>query len=112
MEVKNASVAVVDEDDSAASRQIIDALLPPLFLRLPRNTVQRYQSGHGGKPVYLRRRYSTKVSARPDKGQHPPTIEIVSDATAMSQAGRGPSYIENIINKEIEPYWADAKQSQ
>src|SRR5258705_67784 len=32
MDVINASVAVVDEDHSAASRQIRDALLPPLFL--------------------------------------------------------------------------------
>ena len=44
MEVKNASVAVVDEDDSTASRQIIDALLPPLFLRparIPFNAINR-----------------------------------------------------------------------
>src|SRR5215469_1075583 len=32
MDVINASVAVVDEDHSAASRQIRDALLPPFFL--------------------------------------------------------------------------------
>ena len=32
MDVVNASVAVVDEDDSAASRRIRDSLLPPLFL--------------------------------------------------------------------------------
>ena len=32
MDVINASVAIVDEDHSAASRQIRDSLLPPLFL--------------------------------------------------------------------------------
>ena len=32
MDVINASVAIVDEDDSPASRQIRDSLLPPLFL--------------------------------------------------------------------------------
>src|ERR1700757_47973 len=32
MDVINASIAVVDEDHSVASRQIRDALLPPLFL--------------------------------------------------------------------------------
>src|SRR5215475_1844384 len=31
MDVINASVAMVDEDDSPLSRQIRDALLPPLF---------------------------------------------------------------------------------
>ena len=33
MDVVNASVAIVDEDDSVASRRIRDSLLPPLFLR-------------------------------------------------------------------------------
>src|SRR3569832_177502 len=33
MDVINASVAVVDEDDSEVARRIRDALLPPLFLR-------------------------------------------------------------------------------
>ena len=32
MDVVNASVAIVDEDDSAVSRRIRDSLLPPLFL--------------------------------------------------------------------------------
>jgi ABC-2 type transport system permease protein len=32
MELHNASVAVVDEDDSRLSRRIRDALLPPYFL--------------------------------------------------------------------------------
>ena len=33
MDVVNASVAVVDEDDSEASRRISASLLPPLFLK-------------------------------------------------------------------------------
>ena len=30
-----------------------------------------------------------------------PTVEIVTDATAMSQAGRGPGYIQQIINAAV-----------
>jgi len=111
MEVRNASVAVVDEDDSAASRLIIDALLPPLFLRparIPFDAINR---------VMEESQY-TFVLDIPPKFQHDlkkgtsPTIEIVSDATAMSQAGRGPSYIEKIINKAVEPYSTDGRKSE
>lgn len=111
MEVKNASVAVVDEDDSAASRQIIDALLPPLFLRPARIPFSAINQ------VMEESQY-TFVLDLPPKFQHDlkkgssPTVEIVSDATAMSQAGRGPSYIENIINKVVEPYRAEGRPSQ
>jgi len=44
MDVVNASVAVVDEDDSVASRRMRDALLPPLFLpaaTLPFSAINR-----------------------------------------------------------------------
>jgi len=111
MEVKNASVAVVDEDDSAASRQIIDGLLPPLFLRparIPFNAINR---------VMEESRYTFVVDI-PPRFQHdlvkgnPPTIEIVSDATAMSQAGRGPSYLENIIGQSVQAYSADGRKSK
>ena len=40
-----------------------------------------------------------------------PTVEIITDATAMSQAGRGPSYIQNIINREVQPFWANRSKS-
>jgi len=108
MEVKNASVAVVDEDDSPASRQIFDALLPPLFRRpkrIPFSDINK---------VMEESQYTFVVDI-PTKFQHDlikgvsPTIQIVSDATAMSQAGRGPGYIEKIIEREVAPYWAGKK---
>jgi ABC-2 type transport system permease protein len=34
-----------------------------------------------------------------------PTVEIIADATAMSQAGRGPEYIRKIMNQEVQPFW-------
>jgi ABC-2 type transport system permease protein len=36
-----------------------------------------------------------------------PTIEVIADATAMSQAGRGPSYIQKIVSRELEPFVAN-----
>lgn len=106
MDVVNASVAVVDEDHSPASRQIRDALLPPLFLpavQIPFSAINRV----------LDEGEYTFVIDIPPKFQHDltkgiaPTVEVITDATAMSQAGRGPSYIQKIINNEAEHFWAD-----
>ncbi len=111
MEVKNASVAVVDEDDSLASREIFDALLPPLFLppaRIPFSAINR---------VMEESRYTFVIDIpvefeRDLKKGLSPDVEIVSDATAMSQAGRGPSYIQKIIGKAIEKHWPNWRQEK
>ncbi len=111
MDVVNASVAVVDEDQSTVSRQIRDSLLPPLFLPaavIPFGEINRVMDE--GKYTY--------VCDIPPKFQHDltkgatPTIEVITDATAMSQAGRGPSYIQKIITKEVEPFWAGRANPQ
>lgn len=110
MDVVNASVAVVDEDHSAASRQIRDSLLPPQFLpaaELPFNQINRAMDEG---------RYTFIIDIPPEFQQDltkgvSPTVEIITDATAMSQAGRGPSYIQKIINKEVEPFWAARSKS-
>jgi len=111
LEVRNASIAVVDEDDSPVSRQIFDAILPPLFLRpvrIPFSDINR---------VTEESKFTFVVDI-PPKFQRDlirgasPTIEIISDATAMNQAGRGPSYLENIIKQTVEPYPPSGKQSK
>jgi ABC-2 type transport system permease protein len=110
MDVINASVAVVDEDHSTVSRQIRDSLLPPLFLPaavIPFGEINRVMDE--GKYTF--------VIDIPPKFQHDltrgvtPTIEVITDATAMSQAGRGPSYIQKIITKEVEPFWSGRSNS-
>jgi ABC-2 type transport system permease protein len=35
-----------------------------------------------------------------------PTIQVITDATAMSQAGRGPSYIQRIITDTVTQFWS------
>jgi len=107
MDVINASVAVVDEDDSAASRKIRDALLPPLFLppkTLPFNQINHaMNTGEYTFIIDIPNRFESDL--RSDKK---PTVEITTDATAMSQAGRGPGYISSIIQNEVQPFWGDA----
>jgi ABC-2 type transport system permease protein len=106
MDVINASVAVVDEDDSTASRRVRDALLPPLFLppaQLPFSEINRaMNAGRYTFIIDIPSRFQSDLQ----RG-NPPTVEVIADATAMSQAGRGPEYIRKIITSEVQPFWAD-----
>jgi len=104
MDVINASVAVVDEDGSEASRRIRAALLPPLFRPAALLAFSQINRAMNAGEF-------TFVINLPSKFQHDlqkdakPTVEIIADATAMSQAGRGPGYISKILNSEAQPFW-------
>jgi ABC-2 type transport system permease protein len=104
MDVVNASIAIVDEDNSDASRAVTDAMLPPQFL--PPKLIDfadinpAMDRGKFTFVVDIPPRFQSDIqeNARPD-------VQIVTDATAMSQAGRGPGYITQIINRTVDPYW-------
>lgn len=105
MDVINASVAIVNEDDSEASRLIRDAMLPPLFLpaaEIAFGDINRVMDAG---------LYTFVIDIPPEfqsdlETNRTPTVQVVTDATAMSQAGRGPSYISQIIESTVEPFWA------
>ncbi len=96
---------VVDEDDSSASRQIRDSLLPPLFRppgSLAYSEINRAMNeGEYTFIIDIPSRFQSDLSK-----DAKPTVEIVTDATAMSQAGRGPGYISQIITREVQPFWS------
>ena len=104
MDVINASVAMVDEDDSPLSRQIRDALLPPLFRPaqlLAFSQINRaMNSGQFTFIIDLPRKFQSDISR-----EATPTAEVIADATVMAQAGRGPGYIGSIMNREALPFW-------
>lgn len=104
MDVINASVAIVDEDDSPASRQIRDSLLPPLFLRPSiigfDDINHAMNSGRYTFIIDIPHKFQSDLAK-----DATPTVEITADATAMSQAGRGPGYIRDIIDNEVQPFW-------
>jgi ABC-2 type transport system permease protein len=108
MDVINASVAVVDEDHSSVSRQIRDALLPPLFLpaaEIPFSQINRAMNeGEYTFIVDIPPKFQHDLTKN-----HTPTLEIITDATAMSQAGRGPEYLQKIIKNEVEAFLAFRK---
>ncbi len=107
MDVVNASVAIVDEDGSEASRTVRESMLPPQFL--PAAVIPFGDINHDMD----RGQYTFVVDVPPNFQQDleknaNPQIQIVTDATAMSQAGRGPSYIQKIVTPTLSPYWSAA----
>jgi ABC-2 type transport system permease protein len=111
MDVVNASIAVVDEDNSDASRAVTDALLPPQFL--PPKLIDYADIN----PAMDRGRFTFVVHIPPRfqadiQENSKPDVQVISDATAMSQAGRGPGYIQQIINSTVAPYWNPPNKAQ
>jgi ABC-2 type transport system permease protein len=111
MDVINASVAVVDEDDSELSRRIRAALLPPYFLpaaRLGFSDINRaMNTGQYTFVVNIPSKFQQDVQK-----DATPTTEIIADATAMSQAGRGSGYISRIMTTEALPFWPGSRNPE
>jgi ABC-2 type transport system permease protein len=98
--VNNASVGIVDEDHSALSRAIVNALYPPYFKEpnmLEANAVD--QAMYDDKYMFVIS-IPPKFEASIREGRQP-TVQIDIDATAVAQASLGNNYIQNIINQEV-----------
>jgi ABC-2 type transport system permease protein len=99
-EVHNASIAFVDEDGSALSKELMNAFYPPRFKR----------------PVEIR---ASQVEDLMDRGKYmfvlaipprfeqdlragrPTEVQVSIDATAMMQAAIGSSYIKEIVIQRV-----------
>lgn len=103
MELINASVGFVDEDRSALSSRIRDALREPYFLPAGQLSPREIDAAMDAD------RFTFVIDIPPDfqadtlAGRRP-TIQVNVDATAMSQAGRGASYIQNVIVQETATF--------
>ncbi|HHW78568.1 MAG TPA: ABC transporter permease [Xanthomonadaceae bacterium] len=99
-EVANAAVALVDEDHSPLSRRIQDALLEPYFQPPARLAVGEIDAAmDAGRHTFV---IDIPPNFQADlRAGRQPAIQINVDATAMSQAGMGASYLQNIIAQEI-----------
>ena len=101
MELRNASVAIVDEDRSKLSGRIADALLPPFFKRpepIGVGEIDRVMdAGRYTFVIDVPPRFQSDLVA----GRNP-TIQLNVDATAMAQAGHGAAYIQSIISQEVQ----------
>lgn len=102
-EVLQASVAIVDEDQSALSRRIGTAIQEPFF-REPAaiEAAGIDKAMDRGQYVFVLE-IPPKFEADILAGRQP-TIQIDVDATAMSQAGNGAVYLRNIISRELRSF--------
>ncbi len=102
-QVNNASIAFVDEDESALSKQLIQAFYPPFFQFpeiIPAPEVEdAMDRGRFMFVVVIPPRFERDLRA----GRQP-DLQVNTDATAMQQAGIGTGYIKNIITDRIASF--------
>lgn len=109
-EVNNASVGLVDEDQSQLSRRIAGAFLPPYF-QTPRKVAER-----DIMPLMDAGKYTFIIDIPPNferdvlAGRRP-ALQLDVDATAMVQAGLGADYANQIITTEIANFLSRAEGS-
>ncbi|BEG76144.1 ABC transporter permease [Achromobacter xylosoxidans] len=99
----NAAIAVVDEDASPLSARIASAFYPPHFTRPAMVTSAEADAGMDAG------RYTFVVNVPPNFQRdvlagRPAEIQLNVDATRMSQAFTGSSYIQQIITDEINEF--------
>ncbi len=97
--VHNASIAIVDEDNSPLSRQIAGALMPPWF------QTPLYMNANQAAAAMDRGDVMFTLNFPPDFGSdaiagRAPVAQLLADATAVSQAQLGSDYLRNIVADE------------
>jgi len=102
-ELHNASLAIVDEDNSRLSRRIAHAFLPPYF-QPPQSIAER-----DVVPLMNAGKYTFVIDIPPNferdvLGGREPQLQVNVDATAMVQAGLGAGYTQQIITAEIQDF--------
>ncbi len=98
-----APISVIDEDRSQLSMRIRDAFFPPLFSRpeLISHSEMEYRMNAGTDTFAL--------DIPPDFEEdvlagRTPSIQLIVDATRMSQALVGSGYVQNIVSNEINDF--------
>jgi ABC-2 type transport system permease protein len=102
-DVANAPIAVVDSDQSMLSGRLRDAFLRPYFRRAElaeRSDIDRHMDrGAYTFVVDVPPRFEADVL----RGRVP-ALQLNIDATAMTQAGVGASYVQSIVDQEARSY--------
>ncbi|ELA01451.1 ABC-2 type transport system permease protein [Cupriavidus metallidurans] len=98
-EVSNASVAIVDGDHSALSRRLRDAVQPPYF-KPPVDIDRRDIDAELNRGRYI---FAIEIPPRFEAdvlAGRAPAVQVLVDATAMTQAGLGTAYLQEIFTSE------------
>ena len=112
--VRNASIAIVDEDRSPLSRRIPDALMPPWFQTPVAMTADQAAAAMDRGEVMFVLSFPPRFAADAIAGRAP-AAQLLADATAVSQAQLGTDYLRNIVQQEARVFLAtgpDAAQPE
>jgi ABC-2 type transport system permease protein len=109
-EVRNAAIAVVDEDRSAVSARIAAAFLPPYFQPAALIGADAVDAGMDGG------RYAFVLDIPPGfeadlLAGRAPVMQLNVDATAMTMAGAGARYVQAIVAAEIAGFLGRADEA-
>lgn len=101
--LRNAPIAIVDEDGSVLSERIAAAFYPPHFLPAAQIGL------HDIDPLLDAGSYTFVLDIPPDFQRdvlagRAPTIQLNIDATRMSQAFTGNAYVQQIVMSEITEF--------
>lgn len=109
-ELRNAPVAVVDEDRSPLSQRMTGALTPPYFkppTRIEFREMDRYMDhGRVTFAIVIPANFQRDLAAG-----HRPAIQVNIDATQMAQSFIGAGYIQSIFAAEINEYLTGSRES-
>lgn len=100
MEVTDAAIAVIDEDQSPLSHRIVDAILPPEFKTPVELDAAQVDPGLEAGDFIFALTIPHGFERDLMDGRKP-ELQLDVDATAMSMAGNGAVYLESIILREI-----------
>lgn len=105
-EVRNAAIAVIDQDRSTLSNRIRSAFLPPYFK--PAVLIGIEEMG----PAMDRGRYSFVLDIPAGfeadlLAGRQPVLQLNVDATAMTLAGNGTAYVSRIVQNELATYMSE-----
>jgi ABC-2 type transport system permease protein len=104
-EVNNASIAFIDEDHSALSKELMNAFFPPRFQQpIPIVASEAEKGMDEGRFMFvvtIPPRFESDIR----DGRHP-DVQLSIDATAMQQAAIGAGYVKNIINQRITSFFS------
>ncbi len=108
--MRNAPIAVVDEDRSPLSQHIVDAFYPPYFRTPLRATLAELDaemdSGRYNFTLVIPPNFQRDVQAG-----RKPDVQLNIDATIMSQAFIGATYIKSIALGEVNEYLTGTRDS-
>jgi len=113
LELRNASVAVIDEDRSPLSRRLVDGLREPFFqppVAIPLEALNpAMDAGRYTFVIDIPPRFQADIAEGSEVA-----VQVAVDATAMTQAGAGARFLERDLTEATLAYLAgfrtDAEQ--